>query len=64
MNRIKEMIRREITTQQAIADKTGIRREYLNRIAHDKIRPSVYLGLRIAKALGTTVEDIFGGGKL
>ena len=46
-------------TQKEIAKEVGIQREYLNRIIKGKIKPSVSLAIRIARALGVAVEDIF-----
>jgi putative transcriptional regulator len=46
-------------TQSELARKVGIKREYLNRIINNRINPSVYLAIRIAKALTLPVEDLF-----
>ncbi|MBI5787381.1 MAG: helix-turn-helix domain-containing protein [Candidatus Schekmanbacteria bacterium] len=46
-------------TQAELARKVGVKREYINRIINRKITPTIPLGLRIAKALGLKVEDIF-----
>jgi putative transcriptional regulator len=46
-------------TQAELARKVGVKREYINRIINRKITPTIPLGMRIAKALGKRVEDIF-----
>ncbi len=45
--------------QADLAEMAGVRREHINRVINSKIIPSVYLGIRIAKALGVQVEDLF-----
>ena len=45
--------------QGELAEVVGVRREYLNRIIHDKITPTVPLAIQIARALGRVVEDVF-----
>ena len=46
-------------TQAELARRVGVKREYINRIINRKIVPTIPLGMRIAKALGKRVEDIF-----
>ncbi len=46
-------------TQAELAKKVGVKREYLNRIINKKITPTIPLGMRIARALGKRVEDLF-----
>ncbi len=46
-------------TQAELARRVGVKREYINRIINRKIVPTIPLGMRIAKALGKKVEDIF-----
>lgn len=46
-------------TQAELARRVGVKREYMNRIINRKITPTVPLGLKIAKALGMRVEDVF-----
>ena len=47
-------------TQGALAQKVSVKREYINRIINSKITPTVLLAIRIARALGVTVEDLWG----
>jgi putative transcriptional regulator len=58
-NIISQVIRQKEMTQGHLAQKVGIKREYLNRIIHRKITPSIPLGIRIARALDMQVEDVF-----
>ncbi len=58
-NNIYEVIQEKNMTQGDLAQKVGVKREYINRIINCKITPTVPLGLRIAKALGMKMEEIF-----
>lgn len=58
-NNIYQVIRDQNMTQGDLAQKVGIRREYINRIINRRITPTVPLGMRIAKALEVSVEDLF-----
>ena len=46
-------------TQQTLADLAGCTRQTINALEKGKYVPSLYLAHRIAKALGTTIEDLF-----
>ncbi len=58
-NNIYKVIQGKNITQNDLAKMVGVRREYINRIIHRKITPTVSLALRIAKALKMPVEDLF-----
>ncbi len=58
-NNIYKNIREKNMTQGDLAEMVGVRREYLNRIIHSKITPSIPLGIRIARSLGLQVEEVF-----
>jgi putative transcriptional regulator len=58
-NNIYRVIREKNMTQAALAEMVGVKREYMNRIINSKITPTVPLGMRIAKALDMSVEDLF-----
>jgi len=49
-------------TQAELARSVGVKREYMNRIINRRITPTVPLGLKIAKALGSSVEKVFSEG--
>jgi putative transcriptional regulator len=46
-------------TQQELAERAGVTRQTIHSIEKGKYRPSVDLALRLARVLGTTVEQIF-----
>ena len=58
-NVIYKMLIDQDMTQAELARKVGVKREYINRIINCKITPTIPLGLRIARALGMKVEDVF-----
>ena len=54
--------RREVgLTQAQLAEATGVTRQTVVAIEAGDYAPSVYLALRIAGRLDTTVETLFGG---
>lgn len=46
-------------TQQALAERVGVTRQTILSIEKGNYNPSVELALRLAAALGTTVEALF-----
>jgi DNA-binding XRE family transcriptional regulator len=46
-------------TQQQLADRSGISRYMIHRIETEKSGPSVFVALRLAKALGLQVDELF-----
>jgi len=46
-------------TQQELADKVGVTRQTILSIEKGKFKPSVELALRLARVLGTSVEQLF-----
>lgn len=46
-------------TQQELAELVGVRRETLTRLEQGKYNPSLKLGMDLACALQTTVEELF-----
>jgi putative transcriptional regulator len=46
-------------TQQELADRVGATRQTIMSIEKGRYNPSVGLSLRIARVLGTTVEELF-----
>ncbi len=58
-NNIRQTIRKRNMTQADLAQRVGVKREYLNRIINRKVTPTVPLGMRIAKALKVPMEDLF-----
>lgn len=50
--------RRDLT-QAALAELTGITRKSINAIEMGHMVPSILLALKLARALGVTVEELF-----
>lgn len=46
-------------TQEELARRVNVTRKTINTIENRKFIPSAYLALKIARAFGVTVEDIF-----
>jgi putative transcriptional regulator len=58
-NRIK-MLRAEKNWSQAeLAERINVARQSVNAIETGKADPSLLLGMRIARAFGVKVEDVF-----
>lgn len=47
-------------TQAELAERVGVSRQTVIAVEQGNYAPSVYLALRIARALGGTVEEFFG----
>ena len=46
-------------TQQELADRVGVSRQTVISIERGRFRPTVELALRLARALGVSVESLF-----
>jgi len=57
--RIKELRARYDLTQEDLARKVGVRRETIVFLEKGKYNPSLQLAHDVAKALETTIEEIF-----
>lgn len=57
--RIKEFRARYNLTQEELAQKVGVRRETIVFVEQGKYSPSLNLAHDIAKALNTTIEELF-----
>jgi len=57
--KIKEFRARYSLTQDDLAKKVGVRRETIVFLEQGKYNPSLRLAHDIAKALHTTIEDLF-----
>jgi DNA-binding XRE family transcriptional regulator len=57
--RIKELRARYDMTQDDLARQVGVRRETILYLEKGKYNPSLMLAHQIAKALKTTIDDIF-----
>jgi len=57
--RIKELRARYDLTQEDLAKKVGVRRETILFIEKGEYNPSLNLAHQIAKALRTTIDELF-----
>lgn len=57
--RIKELRARYDLTQQDLAEKVGVRRETIVFLEKGKYNPSLKLAYDVAKALNSTIEELF-----
>ncbi|MGC1120362.1 MAG: helix-turn-helix transcriptional regulator [Candidatus Methanofastidiosia archaeon] len=57
--RIKEYRARYDMTQEELAQKVGVRRETIVFLEKGKYNPSLKLAHDVAKALNTTIEELF-----
>jgi len=58
-NKIKELRARYNLTQEDLASKVGVRRETILFLEKGKYNPSLKLANDIAKALKTSINDLF-----
>jgi putative transcriptional regulator len=58
-NRLREERARRDLTQAQLAELVGVSRKTINTVENGIFVPSTVLALRLAKALGTTVEKLF-----
>jgi putative transcriptional regulator len=57
--RIKEFRARHDLTQAQLADILGVRRETISFIEQGKYNPSIRLAYRIARALHSTLDELY-----
>ena len=58
-SRLKEMRTAAGLTQAELAERAGVSRKTVNTVENGVFVPSTILALSLARALGTTVEDLF-----
>lgn len=58
-SRLKEMRTAAGLTQAELAERAGVSRKTVNTVENGVFVPSTVLALSLARALGTTVEDLF-----
>jgi putative transcriptional regulator len=58
-NRLREERTRRNLTQADLATMVGVSRKTINTVENGVFIPSTVLALRLARALGTSVEEIF-----
>ena len=59
VNRLREERARRDLTQAELAEMVGVSRKTINTVENGVFVPSTVLALKLAKALGTTVEALF-----
>ncbi|PHG46047.1 helix-turn-helix transcriptional regulator [Bacillus wiedmannii] len=59
MNSLAQARKNARMSQEILAKKVGITRQYLSEIENRKKQPSVIIAMKIAKVLNTNVENIF-----
>jgi putative transcriptional regulator len=57
--RLRDERQRRNLTQAELAELVGVSRKTINTVENGVFVPSTILALRLAKALGTTVEKLF-----
>lgn len=58
-NRIKELRKAAGYRQEDLARALGVTRQTIIAIENDKYDPSLLLAMKLARFLGTTVEELF-----
>jgi putative transcriptional regulator len=58
-SRIKELRARYDLTQDQLAEMVNVRRETIVHIEHNRYNPSLTLAYLIARALRSTIEEVF-----
>jgi putative transcriptional regulator len=58
-NRIKVYRAMQDWTQEELAYRVGVTRKTINTVENGRFIPSAYLAIKIARAFGVTVEDVF-----
>lgn len=59
LSKVKEYRERKGMKQEALARYTKRSQSEISAIENGKLEPGVYTALRLAKVLGTTVEELF-----
>ena len=58
-NRLRELRAERELTQAALAEAVGVSRKTINTVENGVFVPSTTLALKLARALGVAVEEIF-----
>ncbi|WP_419067837.1 helix-turn-helix transcriptional regulator [Candidatus Allofournierella excrementavium] len=61
-NKIREMRREKGLLQEQLAKKCGVSRQTINAIENNKYDPTLALAFKLARELGTTVDELFTPG--
>lgn len=60
MNALREARRAVSMTQAQVASAAGVSQSFVAHMEAGRRRPAIDVGVRIARALGTTVDALFG----
>ena len=63
VNRLRELRAEHELTQAALAERVGVSRKTINTVENGVFVPSTLLALKLAQALGCSVEAIFSLGE-
>lgn len=58
-NEIKKLRKEAGLRQEDLANQTGVSRQTIIAIENDKYDPTLELAMKLARQLGTTVEELF-----
>jgi putative transcriptional regulator len=58
-NKLREARSEQGLTQEQLADRIGVTRKTINTVERGVFLPSTVLALKLARALGTSVEQLF-----
>ncbi len=59
LNRLRDLRTGHGLTQGGLAERVGVSRKTINTVENGVFMPSTILALKLARALGCAVEDIF-----
>ena len=59
LNRIRELRKAQGYRQEELAEAVGVTRQTIIAIENNKYDPSLELAMRLARLLGTPVEELF-----
>jgi putative transcriptional regulator len=60
-NRLREFRKNQGMTQVQLAELVGCKQGLISLYERDERHPVIYGAIRLARALDTTVEELFGG---
>ncbi|HPX93799.1 MAG TPA: helix-turn-helix transcriptional regulator [Bacillota bacterium] len=58
-NKIRKLRKEQALRQSDLADRVQVSRQTIIAIENGKYNPSLVLAIKLARVLGTTVEDLF-----
>lgn len=61
VNRLRKFRKNQGMTQLQLAEVVGCRQGLISLYERDERHPTIYIAIRLARALDTTVEELFGG---